>query len=228
MNNDADEFWRREFWETMFMSESLKKKFGLKVITKDGIVKGKIYDFCFDDQSWVIRYLVVSTGCFPWAPKILIAPDYYSISVHVSASKFSVNLSEKEIESSKEIEDDKPVYLQHKKNYYLPEPCGHPETGMFCNPILLANISDSKTNADDKKFNKHLRSVREIIGYEAYGLNGKIGKVKDFMADNDLKTITNILVSFKSFFSDMGLIFPLQQVEKISWEEKKMYLSKEK
>ena len=39
----------------------------------DGLL-GKVQDFYFDDESWVIRYLVVDTGAWLSNRKVLISP----------------------------------------------------------------------------------------------------------------------------------------------------------
>jgi hypothetical protein len=35
---------------------------------------GQVKDFCFDDDAWVIRYLVVDTGSWLSGRKVLISP----------------------------------------------------------------------------------------------------------------------------------------------------------
>ena len=59
------------------MSRSIKQLYGLKLHASDGEI-GHVKDFYFDDQKWVVRYVVVDTG--PWLLDrlVLIAPHAFS------------------------------------------------------------------------------------------------------------------------------------------------------
>ena len=56
------------------MLRSLKILLGDTVVANDGDI-GKVHDFYFHDDTWIIRYLVVDTG--HWLPgrKVLITPS---------------------------------------------------------------------------------------------------------------------------------------------------------
>ncbi|MEN6385244.1 MAG: PRC-barrel domain containing protein, partial [Phycisphaerales bacterium] len=45
-----------------------------KVESKDGDI-GHVHSFIFDDESWIIRYLVVDTGHWMTGRKVLIVPS---------------------------------------------------------------------------------------------------------------------------------------------------------
>jgi len=47
--------------------------YGDKLAASDGEI-GQVKDFYFDDQNWVMRYLVVDTGSWLSGRKVLISP----------------------------------------------------------------------------------------------------------------------------------------------------------
>jgi hypothetical protein len=49
---------------------------GYSVASPDGVV-GRIDDFILDDESWVIRYVVVDTRKYLPGGDVLVAPDWF-------------------------------------------------------------------------------------------------------------------------------------------------------
>lgn len=92
------------------MLRSIKNMHGFTISATDGNI-GRVQEFYFDDQKWVIRYLVADTGT--WLPERMVLlspmtlkqPDW-------GAHILPVNLSRGQIENSPSIEADKPVSHQ--------------------------------------------------------------------------------------------------------------------
>jgi len=55
------------------MLRSMKDLEGYGIRATDGTI-GHVKDFCFDDHTWVVRYLVVETGSWLSSRKVLISP----------------------------------------------------------------------------------------------------------------------------------------------------------
>jgi uncharacterized protein YrrD len=55
------------------MLRSMNDLEGYAIRATDGTI-GHVKDFYFDDQAWVIRYLVVDTGTWLSSRKVLISP----------------------------------------------------------------------------------------------------------------------------------------------------------
>ncbi|HKY09401.1 MAG TPA: PRC-barrel domain-containing protein [Candidatus Binatia bacterium] len=70
----------------------------------DGEV-GEVDDFIIDDEPWVIRYMVVDTGNWLPAKKVVVAPTWIS-HVDWKNSKVHVNLSRETIKAAPEFEAD--------------------------------------------------------------------------------------------------------------------------
>ena len=66
------------------MLRSLNESQGYTIAARDGEL-GAMHDFCFDDESWVVRYLVHDTRVWLPGRRVLISP--ISIQRHISAGK---------------------------------------------------------------------------------------------------------------------------------------------
>src|ERR1035437_6817696 len=98
------------------MLRSITQLYGAKLGASDGEI-GHAKDFYFDDQNWVVRYLVVDTGSWLSGRKVLISPHAFG-SLHEARKLMQVNLTRKQIEKSPLIESHKPVSRQYEEEYF--------------------------------------------------------------------------------------------------------------
>lgn len=97
------------------MLRSIEELEKYKVQANDGLV-GHVRDFFFDDESWVVRYLVVETGQWLAERDVLISP--ISIGrVDAEKKQVLVLLDQEKIQNSPDIDSDMPVSRQHEKRY---------------------------------------------------------------------------------------------------------------
>ena len=89
---------------------------GFKLNAKDGEI-GKTKDFYFDDNYWVIRYLVADTGNWLFGNQVLISPQALK-GADKSQGYVNVDLTKKQIEDSPSIESEKPISRQYEEKYH--------------------------------------------------------------------------------------------------------------
>src|SRR6185312_7284734 len=78
---------------------------------------GEVTDFYFDDQNWIMVYLIVKTGHWLSGRKVLISS--YSVERGMGRpGRFPVNLTMEQIASSPDIDTDKPVSRQQVFELY--------------------------------------------------------------------------------------------------------------
>ena len=154
------------------MLRSIKTLLGYTVLAEDGDM-GKVRDFCFHDDTWIIRYLVVDTG--HWLPgrRVLVTPGALG-KPNWEGLNFPVALTREQVEKSPDIDTDKPVSRQQEvalfKHYGWPfywigvEP--GPSTWPPFVPVapLPVPLKASPTE-NEEKADPHLRSFREVKGY---------------------------------------------------------------
>ena len=80
---------------------------------RDGEI-GKVKELYFDDQTWVVRYIVVDTGGWLTGRRVLLAPRSFG-AIDDEAQLIAVRLTKEQIEKSPPIETDKPVSRQFEE-----------------------------------------------------------------------------------------------------------------
>jgi hypothetical protein len=81
----------------------------------DGIL-GRVKDFYFDDESWVVRYFVVETGIWHANRRTLISPIAMGIP-NWSEKLIPAALTQAQVKNAPDIDTDKPVSRQHEMGY---------------------------------------------------------------------------------------------------------------
>ena len=97
------------------MLRNLKDLRGYLVVATDGEV-GTVTDFYFDDDRWVIRYLIVETGSWLLSRKVLVTPMSIGEPDH-DARIMPVTISRAQVRNSPDIDTDKPVSRQREQDY---------------------------------------------------------------------------------------------------------------
>jgi hypothetical protein len=216
------------------MLRCLKQLYGDKLGATDGDV-GQVKDFYFDDQNWAIRYLVADTGSWLPGRQVLIAPHAFG-NIYQPGKLLLLKLTRKQIENSPAIESHKPVSRQYEEEYY--RYYGWPYYwqgaalwGMSGFPILeqttkpfsgepTATSGCPPTGAD-----AHLRSAMAVNGYLLQASDGTIGHVCDFMMDDLSWALVQLVIKTGHRFSGQELEIPTSKVERISWDESKVFVS---
>ena len=81
----------------------------------DGTI-GHVQDFYFDDEAWVIRYLVVDTGTWLSSRKVLISPVAIGRPNWIEKI-LPVSITKEQVKQSPDIDTDKPVSRQNEVEY---------------------------------------------------------------------------------------------------------------
>lgn len=217
------------------MLRSLKILHGYTVLAKDGDI-GKVRDFYFHDDTWIIRYLVVDTG--HWLPgrKVLITPSALG-TPNWAGFSFPVALTREQVEKSPEIDTDKPVSRQQEvdlfSHYGWPLYWAAPGPGGW--PLLepttpIPAAPNASRTAVVEKADPHLRSVREVTGYHIHASDGKMGHVADFIVDDARWVIRYMVADTSKWLPAKEVLISPQWLGEIRHLEKTMRvaLTKEK
>jgi uncharacterized protein YrrD len=212
------------------MLRSMKSLFGTKILAIDGEI-GYVHDFFFDDESWVIRYLVVDTGS--WLPerKVLLSPEVLGAQ-DWNANTFSVDLTREQVKSSPDIDVNKPVSRQHETKlhqhygwdyYWLPG--AHHWAGHVSPPPAAKKEERPPVSGSKPEVDYHLRSAKEVIGYHIQATDGKIGHVEDFIIDLISLIIRYMIVDTRDWLPGRKVLVSPAWVENVSWGDSKVYVN---
>lgn len=212
------------------MLQSITQLYGAKLCALDGKI-GHVKDFYFDDQSWVIRFLVVDTGSWLSGRQVLISPHSLG-KLGRGGEVVGVNLTLQQIEDSPPIETHKPVSRQFEEDYY--QYYGWPGYwlgdglwGMSGVPIMdLPGAHPAAASQQAaKRADAHLRSTHEVDGYHVQASDGKVGHVYDCMVDPQTWAVRQIIIKTDHWLSGREVEIPPSKVDRISYEESTVFVN---
>lgn len=221
---------------------------------RDGDI-GTVKEFLFDDQRWIVRYLVIDTGGWLSGRKVLLAPQAIT-DVDSVAEVISVDLTKEQIESSPPVTSDHPVSRQMEEDHhvyygwstywgdsgalgmspYFGVPIGigghSVETGPETNYMDPRNskpveneIIDQTIARHEQQADPHLRSTSEVTGYDLIASNGEVGTVDDFIIDAQQWSIRYLIIATGHWWSGKEVLIAPHWIQEIRWSDAKVFIT---
>jgi len=212
------------------MLQSIKQLYGNKLAALDGDI-GHVKDFYFDDENWVVRYLVADTGSWLTGRLVLLTPHAFG-KLDQDEKTLHIKLHKKKIQDSPSIESHKPVSRQYEADYYAYYGWptywdGNAMWGIGGYPVVLP--PSKKEMEIQKKYHhrddKHLRSMQEVTGYNIQSVDGEIGHVSSFLVDDESWAIHELVIETGHWYSGKEILIPTGKVKRISYDEAKVFVS---
>ena len=223
------------------MLRSLSDLQGYAIHASDGVI-GHVKDFFFDDEAWVVRYLVVEAGNWLSSRKVLISP--VAVGQPNWADKIiPVSITREQVKNSPDIDTDKPVSRQHEMEYfgyygYYPYYWGgaglwgggaYPGAMLTgggyagsgagyltaqAQQALVTRESDRHENGDP-----HLRSGKAVMKYHIEASDGGIGHVQGLLLDDDTWAIRYLIVDTSNWWLGQQVLIAPKWIQHVSWSE---------
>lgn len=195
------------------MIRSLENLTGYRLVATDGDI-GTVEDFYFDDDTWLLRYVVVAAGGWLNRRNVLLSMD---VAAEISDRKreMHVKLTKESVQASPDTETNKPVTRQKEillaehygwKPYWTPDPffgVGVPSERMEIDAVL--------PGADP-----HLRSFREVTTYVASGSGAEMF-VLDMIANDSAGKVESLVVAPGRGHHVQANLIPVDRVSRIDW-----------
>ncbi len=222
------------------MLRNLKELQGYSLRATDGDI-GTVKDFYFDDDRWVVRYLVVETGTWLSSRQVLISPVSLGMPNH-DDRVIAVKISREQVKSSPDIDTDKPVSRQHELDHL-----GHygypaywdsvgiwgagampgsllPEAGLTPPMSGAAILEADRAMAAEQALkhrddDPHLRSCRSVTGYHIKAQDGEIGHVQGFIVDEDSWQIRYLVIDTSNWWMGHQVLLAPPWIQQVSWAE---------
>lgn len=213
------------------MLHNIKEIYGNKLAARDGDI-GHVKDFYFDDKTWVIRYLVADTGSWLTGRLVLISPHAFG-KVDLKEKTFHVKLQKKQIENSPSIESHQLVSRLYEVAYYryYGWPAYWNGGGMWGSgeyPVVLPP-AEEQIEGDQPRHHhrddKHLQSTHAVAGYAIETTDGTVGHVTGFLVDEKSWAIRELVVETGHWYAGKEILVPPSKVERISYEESKVFVN---
>ena len=199
---------------------------GFKLASLDGEI-GKVQECYFDDNHWVIRYLVVDTGDWLFGMRVLLSP-YALKGVAHEAKLISIALTRKQIEDSPPLGTDQAVSRLFEASYYTyygwPAYFGGPHAwGPY--PSLEKNRrEDLDSTQGGRGWTPSLRSTRDVSGYHVQARDGAIGHVEDFVIDDETWAIRYLIINTSNWWQGHRVLVSPHWIESVNWSESKVHV----
>jgi sporulation protein YlmC with PRC-barrel domain len=175
------------------MHRAINSLLGYRMAAIDGKV-GKVEDFYFDDQVWIIVYLIVKTGNWLSGRRVLISPVAL-IKGTDRHGTFPVTLTREQIVNGPDIHTDKPSPVN-------PTQAGKEYAGGGGDP--------------------HLRSAHSITDYHIETPDGELGHLRDLIIDDETWHIKSLVIEMQNCLEGKQVILPLKHVKEVRWSMSKM------
>ena len=220
------------------MLRNLKDLQGYALRATDGDI-GTVKDFYFDDERWVVRYLVVETGTWLASRQVLISPASLGVPNH-DEQVVPVSITREQVRNSPDIDTDKPVSRQHEADHlgYYGYPAYWDSVGLwgagslpglmmpeagYAGPTVLDGDDSALAaeraarHADD---DPHLRSCAVVTGHHIKAQDGEIGHVQGFIVDEQSWQIRYLVVDTSNWWMGHRALVAPPWIQEVSWTDK--------
>ncbi|MFT5756976.1 MAG: hypothetical protein ACI9LM_001701 [Alteromonadaceae bacterium] len=194
---------------------------------------GKINDLYFDDEAWVIRYLVVTTNNWFFKREALVSPIALGNLDWLNKTT-QVTLSQKQVDDSPDISVHKPVSRQQEIKYF--GYYGYPiywggsglwGEGLYPGGLMLENDNiDERPNAAQAKAyakyqnnDPHLRSWQKVKGIVVNGSDGEIGHIQDLLIDEQTFAVRYVIVRTTDWWIGHNVLVAPQWFNDMKWSD---------
>ena len=219
--------------EEVAMLRSIKDMEGATIGAADGII-GRVKDFYFDDEAWVIRYLVVEVREGQLQRSVLISP--ISIGQPNWAERtIPISLTRKQVADSPDIDTDKPVSRQQQMGYlgyygYGSYWGGGGLWGASLYPdVLQAGLQHRESRTDkaartdgvigQQPDDPHLRSSNAVRRYYVHASDGDLGRVGGFLVEDRSWAIRYLIVNTSNWWLGHEVLIAPLWIDRIDWAE---------
>jgi uncharacterized protein YrrD len=216
------------------MLYSVRQLDGKTLAASDGEI-GHAREVYLDDQRWVIRHVVAQTGVWLFGRKVLISP-HSIVRIDAEGGRLEVALTQQQIKDAPDIDTDKPVSRQRETSYYdyygYPYYWGGPGLwGLSAYPMAAAvapthdagvdRVAEEAAAAERRSADPHLRSSKEITGYNVEASDGSIGHLEDFLFDERSWQVRYVVVDTRTWLPGRHVLVPPQWITDIDFNERR-------
>jgi hypothetical protein len=194
-----------------------------RLMARDGHA-GALVDVYFDDLGWQVRYLVVRTGWL--GGQVLVVPAAVDRQ-RSTAAILQLTVSRQEVKAAPSAETDLPVWRQRRLAEAMR--MGYP---YYWSDLALSGYAgttpleaERQAYAALARSDRHLRSVRALVGCRVLAQDGPIGRVSDFVIDERSWSVPRLVADAHRWQPGGRVEVPTALVAHIDLESHKIGLS---
>lgn len=210
----------------LLSSDELK---GYTLDAKDGEI-GRVKDFLFNDNDWVIRYLVADTAKWLVGRKVLLSPISLGSS-DPGLKLIRVHLTRDEVKESPPLESDTPVSRQYEikfhRHYGWPYYWHYGGVwGASAFPYELYSGPKPSEETEEplpESGDPHLRSVNAVERYRVNAADDEAGHVEGFIIDDDSWHIRYLIIDTRNWLPGRRVLISPEWVKSVRFGDERIY-----
>ena len=197
---------------------NLKDLAGFRLEARDGEI-GRVREVYFDDQYWFVRYFVVHTGGRLLGTDVLLVPQFIR-HVDEDGRRLAVELTCEQVKKSPLVSTERPVSRHYEAEYHryyglepywAMGPLGAPPAPR---PVPLPAVAPRAPE------HPHLRSSDEVCGYHIKTRDGELGKVEDFVLDDEDWSIAYLAVDTRRWLRGKSVLVSPAWIQAVDWPDR--------
>jgi hypothetical protein len=212
------------------MLRNMKDFEGYSIGATDGVI-GRVMDFYFDDDAWVIRYLVVEVADRQPRRLVLISPMSIG-QPNWSEKVIPASITRAQVRNSPDIDTDKPISRQQEMGYlgYYGYPNYWGGGGLWGGglyPDMLQGGLKADTGSKDAQhghYDPHLRSGNACMRYYVHATDGDIGHLEGFLVDERSWAVRYLIVNTSNWWLGHKVLVAPDWIDHMSWAESMVVL----
>ena len=189
-----------------------KHIYGTALEGSDGRV-GTLYDLLFDDQSWKLRHLVVSTGRWFRGLQVLVDPEVIE-RTDWPERHLQVRLTREQARQSPNADADLPVARRQILEAV---------TQALVSEAYWAKIPDLSSEFEG---DPHLHSTKMLTGLHIHCTDGQLGHVEDFVIDDETWRVADLVVDTRNWWPGKRVLVEPTLVKSIDWDDRGIRLTR--
>ena len=186
---------------------------------------GRLQELYFDDRNWSVRYLVIKTGGWLLGREVLLAPAAIG-DINDANGTLSATLTTEQIERSPLVDMANPLSREFEIAYFQHfqwAPYWEPGPTMWGGSVPYPGtppVNFDTVLPADAPHNPHLRSSKEVIGYDIHASDGAIGHVEDLIVDDQDWIVRYVQADTKNWLPGKRILLQIMRIDHISWAER--------
>ncbi len=218
------------------MLRTLSSLYRYTLWTREGEL-GDIADIYFEDDTWVIRYLVVDLNRWLTGRKVLIPPSIADRPKD-EAGQIPVAMTRESVRTSPDFSSEEPVSRQledqlHSFFGWQPYWSGETEGGVVSPRMpegdeMTGDRQADSVPGDAPRGDPHLRSARDISGYKVQAVRQPVGTLTDLLIDDESWMVRYLVIDVGRPDTTRQVVVAADTVETVDWRQFAVYLELER
>ena len=174
-------------------------------------MRALLYDLLFDDRTWKVRHLVVSTERWFLGRQVLLDPELIEWADRPQR-RLRVRLTREQVRHSPNVETDLPAARR----------ASQAAAQVLVWEAYWANVLDTPMEPPG---DPHLRSTKMLSGLHLHCIDGQLGHVDDFLIDPQTWSVRDLVVDTRNWWPGKHVLLEPTLIETISWPDREIRLS---